>query len=102
MAPVRPICIDFRAVTKWSETPQNMSFGSYGVDRVRSLRKILTRPCLADLYVHGTSSANLHRLSCSNEVVRNTPKHEFRVQWSGSGVFVAKNPDATLFSESVR
>ena len=25
------------------------------------------------------------------QIVRNTPKHQFRVQWSGSGVFVAKN-----------
>jgi hypothetical protein len=41
----------------------------------------------------------LHRLSCSNETVRNTPKHEFRVQWSGSGAFVAKNYDKSLFSE---
>jgi hypothetical protein len=37
----------------------------------------------------------LHRLSCSNETVRNTPKHEFWVQWSGSGTFVAKNSDVT-------
>jgi hypothetical protein len=44
----------------------------------------------------------LHRLSCSNEIVRNVPKHEFSVQWSGSGAFVAKNSDATLFSELVR
>jgi hypothetical protein len=73
-------CIDFRAVSKWSETAQNMSFGSYGMDRVRSLRKILTRPCLANLCVNGTSSASLHRLSCSNETVRNAPKHEFWVQ----------------------
>jgi hypothetical protein len=44
----------------------------------------------------------LHRLSCNNETVRNTPKHEFWVQWSGSGAFVAKNLDTTLFSELVR
>jgi hypothetical protein len=44
----------------------------------------------------------LHRLSCSNETVRNAPKHELWVQWSGSGAFVAKNSDATLFSELVR
>jgi hypothetical protein len=44
----------------------------------------------------------LHRLSCSNETVQNAPKHEFWVQWSGSGAFVAKNSDATLFSELVR
>jgi hypothetical protein len=41
----------------------------------------------------------LHRLSRSNETDRNTPKHEFWVQWSGLGAFVAKNFDATSFSE---
>jgi hypothetical protein len=44
----------------------------------------------------------LHRLSYSNETVRNDPKHEFWVKWSGSGAFVAKNSDATLFTELVR
>jgi hypothetical protein len=44
----------------------------------------------------------LHRLSCSIEMVRNAPKHEFWVQWSRSGAFLAKNFDATLFSELVR
>jgi hypothetical protein len=43
----------------------------------------------------------LRRLSCSNETVRNGPKHEFWVQWSGSDAFVAKNSDAILFSELV-
>jgi hypothetical protein len=32
----------------------------------------------------------LHRLSCSNETVQNATKHEFWVQWIGSGAFVAK------------
>jgi hypothetical protein len=41
----------------------------------------------------------LFRLSCSNETVRNAPKHEFWVQWSGSGAFGAINFDATSFSE---
>jgi hypothetical protein len=54
------------------------------VDRVRPLQKIPTR------------------LSCCNETARNAPKHEFRVKWSGSGAFVAKNSDATLFRELVR
>jgi hypothetical protein len=44
----------------------------------------------------------LHRLSCSNETVQNAPKHEFWVQFSGSGAVVAKNSDATLFRELVR
>jgi hypothetical protein len=43
----------------------------------------------------------LQRLSCSNETVRNAPKHEFWVQWSGSGAFIAKNFDATSFSKLV-
>jgi hypothetical protein len=52
-------CTDFHAVTKQSETPENISFGSNGVDRVRSLRQILKQLCLANLCVNGTSSARL-------------------------------------------
>jgi hypothetical protein len=44
----------------------------------------------------------LHRISCSNETVRNAPKHEFWVQWSGSHAFVAKKANATSISELVR
>jgi hypothetical protein len=43
----------------------------------------------------------LHQLSCSKEKIQNAPKHEFWVQWSGLGAFVATNSDATLFSELV-
>jgi hypothetical protein len=35
-------------------------------------------------------------------MVRYTPKHEFWVPWSGSGAFVVKNSNVTLFSELVR
>jgi hypothetical protein len=44
----------------------------------------------------------LHRLLCRNKTVRNAAKHEFWVQWSGSGAFVAKKFDATSFSKLVR
>jgi hypothetical protein len=44
----------------------------------------------------------LRRVLCSYETVRNAPKHKFWVQWSGLGAFVAKNFDATSFSELVR
>jgi hypothetical protein len=44
----------------------------------------------------------LHQLSCSNETVQNAPNHEFWVQWSGSGAFVAEFSDVTSFSELVR
>jgi hypothetical protein len=43
----------------------------------------------------------LYRLSCSNETVRKAPKHEFWIEWSGSGAVVAKNANATLFCELV-
>ena len=33
------------------------------------------------------------------QIVRNTPKHQFSVQWGGSDVFVAKNSDATSWHE---
>ena len=33
------------------------------------------------------------------QVVRNAPKREFRVQWVGSGAFIAKNSDATSWHE---
>src|SRR6185437_12909799 len=29
------------------------------------------------------------------QIVQNAPKHQFRVQWGGSGAFVAKNSEAT-------
>jgi hypothetical protein len=35
-------------------------------------------------------------------MVLNVPKQEVWVQWNGSGAFVAKNSDTTLFSELVR
>ena len=34
---------------------------------------------------------------CPNST--NTTKHEFRVQWGGSGAFVAKNSDVTSWHE---
>ena len=35
----------------------------------------------------------------NTQTVQNSPKHEFRDQWSGSGGFVAKNSDATSWHE---
>src|SRR6185503_531544 len=33
------------------------------------------------------------------QIVQNTPKHEFRVQWGGSVAFIAKNSNATSWPE---
>src|SRR6185503_9543449 len=88
---------------KWYEMHQNISLGSNGVDRVRSLQKIL-------MHLRGsnicTSSARFapsfvrqpNGPECS-QMVRNAPKRQFRVQWSGSGAFVVKNSDATSWHE---
>jgi len=48
----------------------------------------------------------LHRVSCTNEMVPNAPKHyenttkdEFRVQWGGSGAFIVKTSGTTSWHE---
>src|SRR6185503_15082269 len=76
-------------------THQNVSLGSNGVDRVRSLRKISTRfrgtnfctnsACFASSFVRQPNGPEC------NQIVRNAPKRQFRVQWGGSGAFIAKN-----------
>jgi hypothetical protein len=103
MPPVRPVLHRLLCRNETVRTHQNISFGSNGMNRVRSLRKnsdatLFWRTCAIMALIRPF----LHRLSCSNEAVRNATKHEFRVKWSGSSAFVAKNSDATLFSELVR
>src|SRR6185437_3338883 len=78
---------------------QNLSLGSKGVDRVRWLLKIPTRfrgmnfctssACFAPSFVTHPNGPH-----CPN-ITRNAAKHEFRVQWDGSGAFISKNFDAT-------
>ena len=86
---------------KHFETHQNMSLGSNGVDWVCSLRKIPTSlpgtnfcinvssPCFASSFMQLRNDPKCSQTLC------NAPKHEFRVQWSALGAFVAKNPDVT-------
>ena len=91
-APVRPILhrVSYGNQTvpnapKLYETHQNVSLGSYKVDWVRSLRKILTR-------LHGskfcTSSARFAQSSVRQpnvpkctQIVRYVAKRQFRFQW---------------------
>ena len=82
---------------------KNISLGSNGVDRVRSFRKIPTRlrgtnfctssPRFASNFVRQTNSP------VRTQIVRKAPNRQFRVQWRGSGAFVAKNSDATSCHE---
>src|SRR6185312_10578424 len=74
------------------ETHQNMSLGTNSVDRERSLQKILTRHHVLNFCINCTSLARfatsfvqLRNSSKCTQRERNAPKHEFRVQWCGSG-----------------
>ena len=80
--------------TQRYETHQNISLGSNGVDRVRSLRKIPTRLrgtnfCTSFARVAPSSVRQPNGPKCI-QVVRNTLKRQFSVQWGGSVAFVAK------------
>src|SRR6185312_11379360 len=82
---------------------QNVSLESNGVDRVCSLRKIPTRLRGTNF---STSSARFAPSSVRQpngtkctQIVRNALKHQFRVQWGGSGAFITKHSDATLWHE---
>jgi hypothetical protein len=82
---------------------QNVSLGSNGVDRVRSLRKIVTRLRGTNIFTSSArwapSFVGQPNGSEFTQIVRNAPKRYFRVQWGGSGAFVAKNSEATSWFE---
>ena len=78
---------------------QNISLGSIGVDRVRSLRKIPTRLrgtnfCTSSARFAASFVWQPNGPEC-NQMVRNAPKHQLRVQWGRSDAFLAENSDAT-------
>src|SRR6185312_2133305 len=84
---------------KWYETHENISLGSNGVDRVLSLRKIPMRIrgtnfCTSSVRFALRLGRQPNGGKCT-KMVRNSPYHEFRVQWGGSGAFVAKKSNAT-------
>src|SRR6185369_9783838 len=88
---------------KWYEINQNVSLGSNGMDRVRSLRKIQKRLrgtnfCTSSARFAPSFIRQQNGPECT-QMVRNAPKRQFRVQWGGSGAFVAKNSDATSWHE---
>ena len=82
------------------ETPV---LGQMGVDRVHSLRKILTQlggtnfctssARFAPSFVRQPNSPEY------TQMVQNAPKHQFSVKWGVSSAFVVKNSDATSWHE---
>ena len=112
IAPVQPIlhrvsCSNemVRNAPKPYETHQNMSLGSDGMDSVDLLQKILTQLCGLNFCINYNSSARFEASivkqrngpKCT-QTLRNKTKHEFRVQWGGSGAFVAKNSYTTSWT----
>src|SRR6185437_3859919 len=85
---------------KWYETPQNVSLGSNGLDRMRSLQKILmqlrgTNFCTGSVCFAPSFVRQPNGPECT-QTVQNAQKHHLRVQWGGSGAFLAENSGATL------
>ena len=91
------------AQTLWNT--KKMSLGSNGVDQVRSLQKIPTWLRGTNFCINCTSSPRfapslqLRNDSKCAQTLCNKPKHEFRVQWDGSIVFVTKNYNVTSCHE---
>src|SRR6185312_6986495 len=88
---------------KWYETHENISLGSNGEDRVRSLRKIPTRLrgtnfCTSSARFVPSFVRQSNGPECT-QILQNTPNHWFRVQWGGSRVFIVNNSDATSWHE---
>src|SRR6185312_13949687 len=105
-----PFCTEFPNAAKRSQMHpismkrnKKISLGSNGVDRVRSLRKIPTRLRGTNLCTSSArfapSFVRLPNGPKCTQIVQNAPKHQFRVQWGGSGAFVAKNSDKTSSHE---
>ena len=70
---------------------------------MRSLRKILTQLSgtnfCTSLARFAPTFVRLRNGPKFTQTVRKAAKHEFRVQWCGSGAFVAKKSDATSWHE---
>ena len=74
-----------------------------GVDQVHSLQKIPTRLrgtnfCTTSAHFAPSFVRQPNGPECT-QMVRNVPKHQFRIQRGGSGAFVEKNSDATSWHE---
>ena len=88
---------------KLHEMHQNKSLGSNGTDRVRSFRKIPTRLratnfCTSPARFAPTFVSQPNSPKCT-KIVRNAPKHEFRVQWGETGTLVEKNSNTASWHE---
>ena len=91
---------------KHYETHRNMSLGSNRVDQVCLLGKITTWLRGTNFCINCTCSVclapsfmQLRNDPKCTQILRNIPKHYFRVQLGGLGLSIAKNPDITSWHE---
>jgi len=70
---------------KYYETHQNMSLGSNGVVRVRSLRKFRCDFVAKTFKLIAPVQPILHKASCSYETIQNAPKHYETQQYRSLG-----------------
>src|SRR6185312_16409993 len=63
--------------------------------RLRGTNFFTSSACFALSFVRQPNSPK-----CT-QIVGNATKHEFRVQWGGSGAFVVKNSDTTSFCSEI-
>src|SRR6185437_13984347 len=92
-----------RNAPKLYEMHQNISLGSNRIYRVRSFRKIsmqlrATNFCTSSARFAPSFVSQPNSPKCT-KIVRNATKHEFRVQWGGTGALVEKNFDTASWHE---
>jgi hypothetical protein len=92
-----------RNAPKLYEMHQNISLGTNRIYWVRSFRKIsmwlrATNFCTSSAGFAPSFVSQPNGPKCT-KIVRNAPKHEFRVQWCGMGAFVEKNSDTASWHE---
>ena len=81
---------------KHYETYQNMilgPMGRIGCVRCEKSRRDFVAPCFSSGFMQLGNNPKCTQILC------NAPKHEFRVQWCGLGVFIEKNPSVTSWHE---
>ena len=93
---------------KYYETYRNITLGSNWVDWDCPLQKIPTSLRGTNFCINCTSSPRfapsfmqLRNNPKYTQTLRNAAKHELRVQWSGSGAFVARNSKMTAWHKVV-
>ena len=113
IAPVRPVLhrvsCSYEMIPnapKHYATHQNSSLGSNGADWVHSLRKMPTWLRGTNFCINCTSPPHfapsfiqLRNDPKCTQTLWTAPKHEFRVQWGGSGEFVGKIYNVTSWHE---